>query len=160
MASTYAKLGTAAVAALMAVVAACSTSGEPPGGSSSSNASSAASAQSPAKSGKTDAKPSGEAPVTTQEPATTQAAGGDTVVFEVTGSGSALTIDLVPSGDQRYYDVPLPWSTTVTVGPDVTQLQVVVVGSGEAVPGCRITLNGRVVAEKPEGGDAHCIFDR
>lgn len=98
----------------------------------------------------------------TDESPTTAAAGGkpETVVFEVTGTGSALTIDLVPSGPDRLYDVPLPWSSTVTITPDVTQLQVVVVGKGETSPGCRITLQGKVVAEKPDGGDAHCVFDR
>jgi hypothetical protein len=101
------------------------------------------------------------AQVTDETPTTTTAAGKpETVVFEVTGTGSALTIDLVPSGPDRLYDVPLPWSSTVTITPDVTQLQVVVVGKGEGSPGCRITLDGTVVAEKPEGGDAHCVFDR
>ena len=91
---------------------------------------------------------------------TTPAGKAETVVFEVTGTGSALTIDLVPSGPDRLYDVPLPWSNTVTITPDVSQLQVVVVGKGEASPGCKITLDGNVVAEKPPGGDAHCVFDR
>ncbi|MGO4446840.1 MmpS family transport accessory protein [Mycobacterium sp. 2YAF39] len=98
----------------------------------------------------------------TDESPTPATTGGkpETVVFEVTGTGSALTIDLVPSGPDRLYDVPLPWSSTVTITPDVTQLQVVVVGKGETSPGCRITLQGKVVAEKPDGGDAHCVFDR
>lgn len=93
-------------------------------------------------------------------PTSGAAAAAETVVFEVTGMGTALTIDLVPSGDERLLNVPLPWSTTVTITPDVAQLQVVVVGWGDAAPGCRITLNGEVVAEKPDGGDAHCVFDR
>jgi outer membrane receptor protein involved in Fe transport len=101
------------------------------------------------------------AQATDETPTTTAPAGkAETVVFEVTGTGSALTIDLVPSGPDRLYDVPLPWSSTVTITPDVTQLQVVVVGKGETAPGCKITLDGKVVAEKPEGGDAHCVFDR
>jgi hypothetical protein len=43
---------------------------------------------------------------------------------------------------------------------DVKQLQVVVVGAGEPGPGCKITLDGKVVAEQPVGGSAHCVFDR
>jgi hypothetical protein len=36
-------------------------------------------------------------------------------------------------------------------------LQVVAVGGDN--PGCRIVLDGRVVAEQPPGGSAHCIYD-
>jgi Mycobacterium membrane protein len=98
----------------------------------------------------------------TDEAPTTTTPGGkpETVVFEVTGTGSALTIDLVPSGPDRLYNVPLPWTSTITITPDVNQLQVVVVGTGESGPGCKITLDGKVVAEQPEGGSAHCVFDR
>lgn len=154
MTSTYAKVGSLAAALLLVVGAAtaCSTSTDS-GGAPSAESSGAASAAPAAGGGKMDGAPKQEAPVTS-------APGADTVVFEVTGTGSAMTIDLVPSGDQRLYDVPLPWSSTVTIAPDVAQLQVVVVGTGVNSPGCRITLNGELVAEKPEGGDAHCVFDR
>jgi hypothetical protein len=91
---------------------------------------------------------------------TTAAGKTATVVFEVTGSGSALTIDTVPSGPDRLYNVPLPWTDTISITPDVQQLQVVVVGTGEPGPGCKITLDGKVVAEQPVGGSAHCVFDR
>jgi Mycobacterium membrane protein len=91
---------------------------------------------------------------------TTVAGNALTVVFEVTGSGSALTIDTVPAGPNRLYNVPLPWTDTITITPDVQQLQVVVVGTSEPGPGCKITVDGRVVAEQPVGGSAHCVFDR
>lgn len=162
MASTYSKVGSLAAALLLALGAlpACSTSSES-GAASSSASPSAGAAASAAGGGKMDGSPKEEAPATSaQGTGTTSAQGDDTVVFEVTGTGTAMTIDLVPSGDQRLYDVPLPWSTTVTISPDEAQLQVVVVGSGENSPGCKITLNGEVVAEKPEGGNAHCIYDR
>ena len=55
-------------------------------------------------------------------------------------------------------DVALPYSKTITIGSDVKQLQVVVVGKDTAGPGCRITLNGKNVAEEPVGGSAHCIY--
>lgn len=154
MASTYSKVGPLAATLLVVfgAVPACSTSTES-GGAPSAESSGAASAAPAAGGGKMDGAPKQEAPATSAQ-------GADTVVFEVTGTGSAMTIDLVPSGDQRLYDVPLPWSTTVTIAPDEAQLQVVVVGSGENSPGCRITLNGEVVAEKPEGGNAHCVYDR
>jgi hypothetical protein len=46
------------------------------------------------------------------------------------------------------------------VGSDVQLLQVVAVGRDTPGPGCRITLDGKVVAEEPIGGNAHCIFSR
>ncbi len=82
-----------------------------------------------------------------------------TVVFEVTGPGSVYTIDTDPN-IQRVYDAKLPWQTTTTIGPDVQMLQVVAVGKDTPTPGCRITLDGKVVAEKAPGGDSHCIFTR
>lgn len=81
------------------------------------------------------------------------------VVFEVTGSGSVYTIDTDP-GSQRVYNAQLPWRQSTTIGPDVQMLQVVAVGKDTPGPGCRISLDGQVVAEKPPGGDAHCIFNR
>jgi hypothetical protein len=78
------------------------------------------------------------------------------VLFEVTGSGTAITIDTDPTTD-RVYDAPLPWQRTITVGPDVQLLQVVAVGADNA--GCRITLNGQVVTEQP-AGSAHCTYTR
>jgi hypothetical protein len=79
------------------------------------------------------------------------------VTFEVTGSGTAMTIDTDPPGQERLYDVSLPWSGEFTVPADVDMLQVVAVGGDN--PGCRIILDGRVVAEQPPGGSAHCIYD-
>jgi Mycobacterium membrane protein len=67
-----------------------------------------------------------------------------------------VTIDIDPSTD-RFYDQSLPWSTTITVGPDVQLLQVVAVGGDNA--GCRITVDGKAVTQQP-AGSAHCIYQR
>jgi hypothetical protein len=101
-----------------------------------------------------------EADTSTSSTATSTTAAGkpETVVFEVSGSGTATTIDLVPSGADRLYSVALPWTETITITPDVKQLQIVVVGGSD--PGCKITLDEKVVAEQPAGGSAHCVFDR
>jgi Mycobacterium membrane protein len=145
MASTHSKFVSLSAAALLVLIAV-------PACSKEEKAQKAA----PASASKT----SGEA-TTVESPTTTPAAGKpETVVFEVTGTGSATTIDLVPSGPERLYNVPLPWSSTITITSDVNQLQVVVVGGGDTPPGCKITLDGNVVAEQPEGGSAHCVFDR
>jgi hypothetical protein len=82
-------------------------------------------------------------------------------VFEVIGSGTAITIDTDPpgpAGSERYYSVPLGWSMKFEAPADVDMLQIVVVG-GDNV-GCRIVFGGRVVAEEPSGGSAHCIYQR
>jgi hypothetical protein len=80
---------------------------------------------------------------------------GRTVTFEVTGGGSAYSVDTDPSVG-RLTDVSLPWSDSATIGTDETLLQVVVVGK-DGSPGCRIKLDGKVLAEKPTGGDGHCV---
>jgi MmpS family membrane protein len=85
-----------------------------------------------------------------------QPVGSSTVRFEVTGDGEVLTIDIDPSSD-RFYNQRLPWNTTITVEPDVQLLQVVAVGGDNA--GCRIIVDGKVVAEQP-AGSAHCTFKR
>jgi hypothetical protein len=80
-----------------------------------------------------------------------------TVLFEATGSGSAYTIDTDPSSD-RIYEAQLPWQQRVQVPTDTHLLQVVVVGKDDPGPGCRITVQGIVVVEEPEGGSGHCIW--
>jgi hypothetical protein len=149
MASTYSKLVSLSAAALLVLFApACSKSSD-----SKSN--------DQQKPDKTAASTSAATATQQTAPATSAAGKTEAVVFEVTGTGEALTIDLVPAGNpERLYNVPLPWTSTINIGPEVNQLQVVVVGTGETNPGCKITLDGKVVAEKPVGGDAHCVFDR
>jgi hypothetical protein len=80
-----------------------------------------------------------------------------TVLFEVTGTGSVYTIDTDPPTD-RVQDVALPWQLEVELPKDTSMLQVVAVGKDGPGPGCRITVDGIVVSEQPEGGSAHCIW--
>ncbi len=91
----------------------------------------------------------GTAPAVAQSPPTR------TVVFEVTGSGSVYSIDLDPGG-RVGEDTAAPFTRTVTIGSDVSLLQVVVV-TKTGSQGCRITVDGAVVAEQPIGDAAHCI---
>lgn len=86
--------------------------------------------------------------------------GNATVVFEVTGSGTVYNIVTDPSGPQVPDHTALPWKHTTTIGPDVQLLQVVATGRDTPGPGCRITVDGKVVAEEPIGGNAHCVFTR
>jgi hypothetical protein len=80
-----------------------------------------------------------------------------TVLFEVTGTGSVYTIDTDPPTD-RVQDIALPWQLEVKLPKGTGMLQVVAVGKVGPGPGCRITVDGVVVSEQPEGGSAHCIW--
>lgn len=91
------------------------------------------------------------------QPSPTPAAQANTVVYQVTGTGTVYSIDTDPATTRAPEDTQLPWQTTTTIGPDVHLLQVVAVGK-TASPGCVITLNGKVVASQPVGGNAHCIY--
>lgn len=95
----------------------------------------------------------------TQPKPTPQAQAGN-VVFEVTGSGEVYNIVTDPSGPFVADHTKLPWQRTTTIGPDVQLLQVVATGRDTPGPGCRITLDGKVVAEEPVGGSAHCVYSR
>lgn len=78
------------------------------------------------------------------------------VVFEITGSGTVYSINTDPDVGSAGENTTVPWSKTANVGPDFTLLQVIAVGkSGEQ--GCRITLDGVVVAEQAPG-NAHCVY--
>ncbi len=87
-------------------------------------------------------------------------ASGSTVVFEVTGAGEVYNIVTDPSGPNVPDHTKLPWKRSITIGPDVQLLQVVATGRDTPGPGCRITLDGKVVVEEPIGGSAHCVFTR
>src|SRR5688572_13454285 len=78
-----------------------------------------------------------------------------TALFEVTGSGTVYSIDLDPGG-RVPEDTSAPFTRSVTIGPDVSLLQVVVV-TKTGSQGCRITVDGSVVAEQAPGDAAHCI---
>jgi hypothetical protein len=82
----------------------------------------------------------------------------NTVVFEVTGPGEVFNIVTDPDTGSVPDHTKLPFTRTTTIGPDVHLLQVVATGRDAPGPGCRITLNGKVVAQEPTGGNAHCIF--
>ncbi len=83
-----------------------------------------------------------------------------TVVLEATGNGTALTIDIYdPNPEARLYNQPLPFSRSVNVTPNSGDLfQIIAVPKGTTQPGCRILMNGQIVAEQPIGGSGHCIF--
>lgn len=89
-----------------------------------------------------------------------QGAGAITGVYEVTGSGTAITIDIDPAGADgktHFTSVALPWRRPFTLPAETQLIQVVVVGAAKA--GCRILVDDEVVAEQP-AGSAHCVYER
>jgi predicted membrane-bound mannosyltransferase len=103
---------------------------------------------------------SATSPSTTSAAAATTPATSGTVVYKVTGSGTALTIDWTPAdaagaGDRKQ-SVPLPWTKEVPDAGTASVYEVVVIG-GDNV-GCQIVRGGKVVAEEPAGGSGHCVF--
>jgi hypothetical protein len=79
-----------------------------------------------------------------------------TVVFEASGSGQAYGIATDPGEFANY--VQLPYRATSTVPADIDLLQIAVSG-GDG--GCRIILDGKVVAEQAPGEQAaHCVYQR
>jgi hypothetical protein len=85
--------------------------------------------------------------------------GDSTVVFEVLGSGEVYGIWIDPGGQGAGDHTPLPWSKTFTVGADEDYFAISPTGRG--VPtGCRITIDGVVVAEEAVGSGNICIYQR
>jgi hypothetical protein len=82
-----------------------------------------------------------------------------TVLFEITGTGEVYSIVTDPDSGQVPDHTATPWSRTVSVSSDVGMLQVIATSRGAPL-GCRIILNGKVVAEKSPSGDAHCVWTR
>jgi hypothetical protein len=83
----------------------------------------------------------------------------DEVTFEVTGSGTVYSIVTDPSTSPVGENSPAPFKRTVSVNPD-TKLFQVVATTKTGQQGCRLTVNGTVVAEQPVGSNPHCVYNR
>src|SRR5262245_20412754 len=83
------------------------------------------------------------------------AAPSSTVTLEALGSGEVYAIWIDPGGSAVSDRTTLPWSTTITVGPDQKWLGINVTGREGSVAGCRITVDNAVVNEVlPGSGEA------
>ena len=109
--------------------------------------------------GQTSSAATTEEATTTSAETSTSTAPAGTVRFEVSGSGTAYSVDWDPGENgvaDRQTSVDLPWSAEFPDPGDVEIYQVVVVG-GENV-GCRILINDEEVVSEPPGGSAHCSY--
>lgn len=93
------------------------------------------------------------------EPATVPT-GNSTVTFEVFGPGEVYAIWIEPGGLAAEDHTSLDWSTTFTAGSDVTYFSVSPTGRATPGPGCRITIDGVIVAEQAIGSGEICTFER
>ena len=108
---------------------------------------------------KSSAKATTAEATSSTEPTETTNTPTGTVRFEVSGSGTAYSIDWDPGENgkaDRQTNVDLPWSADFPDPGDIDIYQVVVVG-GEDV-GCRILIDDEEVASEPPGGSAHCTY--
>jgi hypothetical protein len=83
-----------------------------------------------------------------------------TIVLEVMGSGEVYAIWALPYGNVAGDHTTLPWSKSFTLEPDVNYVSLTWTGRGDATgTGCRITLDGKVVVDKPSGKE-DCVWTR
>jgi MmpS family membrane protein len=88
------------------------------------------------------------------------AQGAKGITYEVKGPGTAVTINIEPGGI-RLENVPLPFSKTVPDQPGELLEVIGVPTSGQTTnPGCRITVDGVVKADKPNGSDGLCVVNQ
>jgi hypothetical protein len=83
----------------------------------------------------------------------------DTVIFEVTGSGTVFSVVTNPATSPVGEDRPMPFKRTIEINPD-TKTFGVTVSTKSGSQGCRITVNGTVVAEQPAGDSPQCAYTR
>ena len=89
---------------------------------------------------------------------TTDAAATETVVYNVTGEGRAISITYVDTGGmlQMEFNVVLPWSREVALSPSTAKAaSVTVINVGREV-GCSITLNGAQMQQRSGTGLTIC----
>lgn len=109
--------------------------------------------QEPPAAGSSTVPPTTSTAASTGSATTSATETGMSVVYEATGSGTAITVDYTPDANgavDRIESVPL----SVVGSPSV--YEIVIVG-GDNV-GCTITLGEQVVAQEPAGGSAHCVY--
>jgi hypothetical protein len=86
--------------------------------------------------------------------------GHDTVILESTGNGRMTNVVFSdPVTKPAQYDVALPFSHTVRTTLKSGDLyQIVGTGNSTTQVGCRITVNGTVVAEHDPGAGDQCVY--
>ncbi|HWO59593.1 MAG TPA: MmpS family transport accessory protein [Umezawaea sp.] len=98
------------------------------------------------------------APVENEKPAEKPAANVRTVVYEVTGAGTANSITYTTDGmtsSEQVGDAPLPWTKTLELpAGEAFQMVSILAQAGEGTPeiAAKITVDGKVVKEGKSSG--------
>ena len=95
---------------------------------------------------------------TTSRPTTTEEAATESVVYNVSGEGRAISITYVDTGGilQMEFNVALPWSREVSLSPStVKAASVTVINVGRDIS-CSITLNGTQTEQRSGNGLTIC----
>ncbi|MHA6784293.1 MmpS family transport accessory protein [Pseudonocardia saturnea] len=115
--------------------------------------------QEPPAAGSSTVPPTTSTAASTGSATTSATETGMSVVYEATGSGTAITVDYTPDANgavDRIESVPLPFTKQVSVGGSPSVYEIVIVGGDDV--GCTITLGEQVVAQEPAGASAHCVY--
>ncbi len=95
---------------------------------------------------------------TTSTPTTTEEGATESVVYNVSGEGRAISITYVDTGGilQMEFNVALPWSREVSLSPStVKAASVTVINVGREIS-CSITLNGTQTEQRSGNGLTIC----
>jgi hypothetical protein len=83
-----------------------------------------------------------------------------TVVLEVTGSGEVYAIWSDPFGQVASDHTKMPFSKSFTLPADENYVALTWTSRDDAPKGCKITVDNKVVVEKPLGTADNCVFTR
>ena len=83
-----------------------------------------------------------------------------TIVLEVTGSGEVYSIDSLPFGDLAEDHTMVPFSKSFPLPADEDYVALNWTSRDDQPKGCKITVDGKVVVEKPLGTTENCVFTR
>ena len=91
------------------------------------------------------------------QPQTPQAS---TIVLEVTGSGEVYSIWSIPFNQVAPDHTKMPFSKSYPLPADEDYVSLTWTSRDDSPKGCRITVDNKVVVEKPLGTKEDCVFTR
>ncbi len=107
----------------------------------------------------TDPKGAPAAPVPVPAPQA-PAQGPSTIMLEVTGSGEVYQVWSTPFGQVAGDHTKMPLSKSYSLPADEDDVALTWTSRDDQLKGCRITVDNKVVVEKPLGTKEDCVFTR
>ncbi|BDY32895.1 hypothetical protein [Mycolicibacterium mageritense] len=93
-------------------------------------------------------------------PKPTPQASQSTIVLEVTGAGEVYSIWSIPFNQVAGDHTKIPFSKSYPLPADEDYVSLTWTSRDDQQKGCRITVDGKVVVEKPVGTADTCVFTR